>query len=622
MGNSLLITMVVLIRMLSSAGVDKNGDAVPQTLGKEPVHSVSVDSVSSSQVHSVSGTAVDEPTRGFNYDVETYVDERGRVRVSRVRGLGIRMTRDLQRNLDLMKEFEMEKQNENASNFMEAVSDGITLGAPKLAQENKQYLEFSNGDETSERVINLIGTMDETSTKIGENLLSRDQPAYAGKDSMEISFFEDETEANNTEVNDLFAQLVTGNSNFSTESVPCGKHTSEVSVDCALVEAPKEGSFSNDVDKSQPSLVDNSICDESEVDWEEGTCEVPMDTLHSTYEPKQTVSRGHLEEEADIQEAIRRSLEDITKENSILLSSLGEDVEHSGDMLHPPDVLLENNVGQCQISHETVEVLERSENGGVYAQAMDSLEKEIIYSRNLDVKTDGTSVSMEGDDERNPDSNNVVSSHSVCKDKKFSVEKPPSGASSKESIESSITGLGYLNNNPNQGKTSAISGGCTVGSSGVISHVLNAAGSDSIDVIAKATNQNGSEASHSCRSSEKGDNYPDILVGTFAEKMGTENDGEQESLVGNVRSVPTDDGEHNKDEANQSSEFQPYVSATTLDEEMLLLQQERMDLGDEQRKLERNAESVSSEMFAECQEGRWFSSDLAIFASSVDTRIS
>jgi len=38
-----------------------------------------------------------------------------------------------------------------------------------------------------------------------------------------------------------------------------------------------------------------------------------------------------------------------------------------------------------------------------------------------------------------------------------------------------------------------------------------------------------------------------------------------------------------------------------LNEEMLILDQEYLNLGDEQRKLERNAESVSSEMFSECQ---------------------
>lgn len=57
-----------------------------------------------------------ESAKDFGPDVETYHDENGRLRVSRVRGLGIRMTRDLQRNLDLMEEYEQEKRK--ASSYM------------------------------------------------------------------------------------------------------------------------------------------------------------------------------------------------------------------------------------------------------------------------------------------------------------------------------------------------------------------------------------------------------------------------------------------------------------------------------------------------------------------------
>uniref|UniRef100_A0A0A9BDF9 DNA-repair protein UVH3, putative n=1 Tax=Arundo donax TaxID=35708 RepID=A0A0A9BDF9_ARUDO len=44
------------------------------------------------------------------------------------------------------------------------------------------------------------------------------------------------------------------------------------------------------------------------------------------------------------------------------------------------------------------------------------------------------------------------------------------------------------------------------------------------------------------------------------------------------------------------------MSTTYLDRELSLLRQEQIDLGSERRKLESHAESVSSEMFAECQE--------------------
>lgn len=43
------------------------------------------------------------------------------------------------------------------------------------------------------------------------------------------------------------------------------------------------------------------------------------------------------------------------------------------------------------------------------------------------------------------------------------------------------------------------------------------------------------------------------------------------------------------------------IMEASLEEEILILGEEEQELGDECRKLERNAESVSSEMFAECQ---------------------
>lgn len=58
--------------------------------------------------------------------VQTYVDEKGRTRVSRVRGMGVRMTRDLQWNLYLMKDVENrqalgEPKDDNMSSFAESL---------------------------------------------------------------------------------------------------------------------------------------------------------------------------------------------------------------------------------------------------------------------------------------------------------------------------------------------------------------------------------------------------------------------------------------------------------------------------------------------------------------------
>ena len=55
---------------------------------------------STSKSNTVNGSKPNNCSKVFDDNIETYHDERGRIRVSRVRAMGIRMTRDLQRNLD------------------------------------------------------------------------------------------------------------------------------------------------------------------------------------------------------------------------------------------------------------------------------------------------------------------------------------------------------------------------------------------------------------------------------------------------------------------------------------------------------------------------------------------
>ncbi|KAI3793955.1 hypothetical protein L1987_36578 [Smallanthus sonchifolius] len=99
-------------RSLASAGVETNSNMQSQMVTRQP----SIGSViGGSTVNSNGATesTINEPKKAFSEVVETYKDERGRVRVSKVRAMGIRMTRDLQRNLDLMKEIEQDKIGSN-----------------------------------------------------------------------------------------------------------------------------------------------------------------------------------------------------------------------------------------------------------------------------------------------------------------------------------------------------------------------------------------------------------------------------------------------------------------------------------------------------------------------------
>ncbi|KAM0022626.1 putative exodeoxyribonuclease I [Helianthus debilis subsp. tardiflorus] len=93
---------------LASAGVDTNSNMQSQIATRQS----SIGSVvggSTVKSNGAKESTTNEPKKAFHEDVETYRDERGRVRVSKVRAMGIRMTRDLQRNLELMKEIEQDK---------------------------------------------------------------------------------------------------------------------------------------------------------------------------------------------------------------------------------------------------------------------------------------------------------------------------------------------------------------------------------------------------------------------------------------------------------------------------------------------------------------------------------
>lgn len=65
--------------------------------------------------------------------------------------------------------------------------------------------------------------------------------------------------------------------------------------------------------------------------------------------------------------------------------------------------------------------------------------------------------------------------------------------------------------------------------------------------------------------------------------------------------VPEEEEYRYDTSTHESMTLRTEALESTLDEELSLLSREYRDLGDEQRKLERNAESVNNEMFAECQ---------------------
>lgn len=131
--------MLIFIRILTSAGGERHGEKQDQT-PLQPPPSDPVESIASTKKSNAETGAVADDTV-FDDDIETYVDERGHVRVSRVRAMGMRMTRDLQRNLDLMKEIEQDTMYTNVIMESESGFDknagGISRNLPDKIQLKK-----------------------------------------------------------------------------------------------------------------------------------------------------------------------------------------------------------------------------------------------------------------------------------------------------------------------------------------------------------------------------------------------------------------------------------------------------------------------------------------------------
>ncbi|KAH0969332.1 hypothetical protein GBA52_028787 [Prunus armeniaca] len=119
-------------------------------------------------------------------------------------------------------------------------------------------------------------------------------------------------------------------------------------------------------------------------------------------------------------------------------------------------------------------------------------------------------------------------------------------------------------------------------------HSFDALSCDATDWVDDQKNE--IEAEPSCHIVEMAN--PAALMGSLTEKLTNDCDVDK-----------TWESEHSWDKSSLNSDANARVEATeaNLEEEMLILGQECMNLGDEQRRLERNVESVSSEMFTECQ---------------------
>ncbi|XP_020092237.1 DNA repair protein UVH3 isoform X2 [Ananas comosus] len=490
-------------------------------------------------------------------DVETYQDERGRVRVSRVRALGIRMTRDIQRNLDFMKEYEQENSRRGFSIDQGPSGTKRVPDVHGLFESNETNVLSSNEDN------NEIISKNVHESAVEVNGSSSEPSFLRSKDTIEISFLEDQGEVKDSD-DKLFLSLVSGGpaSNFLSDAVHSEKSPKESdNSECIWEEAvveEKTGTPKEDEKDGLSSLVQRGSNEEDEVDWKEALCHTTKVASDSPLQPIK-VSRGLLEEEHLIEEAIRRSLEDLERQNSAADNlNLGTSSRIQSD-------------NQSSLGFDSND-LEPFESGG---KTCDSLETHSTRNMSYFIEC-GTSKGINIDeqdvmldteqayaDAQGPADCKLTWKHQSEDTKKYA------GSDSGLEVPAETNGkLSYMtkSNMPEY----------------VVSETHSSQNWDSIQPSGRINDNNYLK---------KNIVMDEVVVNTDLrrEKSIVEDADLSRPIVGNIET------EYHIDDHSE-------VSEAGLEEEISLLRQEQLNLGDEQRKLERNAESVSSEMFVECQE--------------------
>lgn len=576
--------MLIFIRILTSAGGERHGEKQDQT-PLQPPPSDPVESIASTKKSNAETGAVADDTV-FDDDIETYVDERGHVRVSRVRAMGMRMTRDLQRNLDLMKEIEQDTMYTNVIMESESGFDknagGISRNLPDKIQLKKASYQGSDGS------VHLDDRDDQSTSK---NL-----------NSMEISFEDDG--GHEYVDDDLFARLVAGDTVLNSKGsvLPSEKHSCDSDSDIDWEEGvvvEKGNSSLPDVGKeTKLSLAEGRINDESDVEWEDGDSTLLNCASTSLAEPSNNASKGALEEDADFQEAIRRSLEDIREQKSSDASCEDENLNEARRMAHEikgiqengkpvPSLPQENTLQVDKPSFEVVSGVARLE-----AEAgMDILSTDDSpVATSMVVNTDSIEGLLDKPFERYPKYHAELFRQDTIEggnllggigDKK---SVPPIGEQGFHLVVEEVK--------PNAGVQMSTS----TTNFGVSSEILDMVSGETPPAIAADAQVNVFEAA-----------AHNLVVGTpqqgeSSAKGLTINHNVVQKLSN--KNIPDNSAEQKGDEnfTLEDDKIKPMeVTEASLEEERINLSRERIDLEDEQRRLERNAESVSSEMFTECQ---------------------
>ncbi|XP_065035231.1 DNA repair protein UVH3-like isoform X3 [Musa acuminata AAA Group] len=583
-------------QVLASRGVANSGNGDHYSVAKESTSDSAKCSLLSNQPKLVKEVSVSKHVKDFGPDVETYCDENGRVRVSRVKGLGICMTRDLQRNLDLMEKYEQEKRRGDNSLDQEAshtkkvvdVSEGLSGNNHSPIVTNNEGKGETFSEKSSSLPLDRRGYMDEFTIHGSEN-------------AIEISFSEDDSGMKATDVDNIFMQLVSGGqtANLPLECVHSDKSTNDSESDCSWEEglvkeiseipngfADITASPKSDLKKNQSSLAESSY-EVADVDWEEGVCQNPDTSSQFLDKPVKDVSRGTLEEEADIQEAIRRSLEDFKEQNSSTNSSAVTELVRS----------VKDQISDGVVLHKLVT------NACVHLDN-DAEESPSCNDGQLDNRCKEDDLQIPDSSKNNLDSNNLSG---------LDFDGESSLISSREDEQIVMTSQrgnippgkpsddhpSWLEQSLDASYEVQIKS-CSRMSTEELCEIRPDTSTNITDDGSKVVGSSNHDSRHISRSSvspERG--YNNSLSGNSSLMEEIIDTGmKSQQNIAEKDNVVSDHIGYSTQILNNQME----VSEASLDKEISLLRQERVNLGNEQRMLERDAESVNNEMFAECQD--------------------
>ncbi|KAL1352877.1 DNA repair protein UVH3 isoform X2 [Arachis hypogaea] len=502
---------------LASSRAEKNDDAHRKAQGTHPVENLA-NIIASAGSNTTSGLVCNEPSESVDERIQTFLDERGQFRVSRSRAMGMRMTRDLQRNLDLMKEIELERTHINKASNIDAI----------LSAEN-------NGPSKSSGT-NSVGKLKTMNVDLVGECVQNEQSVFDKDTSIEVSFEYDSKNALIDAEDEIFANLVGGNSGtvFHADGTPAKEHPSNSDSDCDWEEGIVEGKNTfipgNNKVEWNSSVAEGDNNDESEVEWEEGDCDGDKSTICCPSETGKKPTRGQLEEESNLQEAIRRSLETIGDGELKHLSSVDEHSNADEKKLDSHGDYLDVS-GAMNLNDEDA-FLKIKNSMAVSSSPREDGSKQNIFHGNVDA--DGYVNSQTSDFPR--DANMMKDNDHMAAEQLLDKHCDDTKVSSD--------GKNVSKDNPLGSTESSLKGS-----------------TENVDIGPKlaAVDNDGSF---------RGERNIDLV----------------------------------KNAVNTSGDFPAHVDEVRLEEEIRILGQEYINLENEQKKLERNAESVNSELFTECQE--------------------